>query len=85
MRWSWPASLEDDTIRGYLPRKRLLRERIAAGGPDAIAIALADKVAHYAAIVALARDAARHPVLATGVAGLLALVATRDGQPADIA
>lgn len=36
---------EDDAIRDYRKRKRALRAQIAAGGPDAIDIALADKVA----------------------------------------
>ena len=39
------AVTEEDTIRDYRARKRALRAQIAAGGPDAVDIALADKVA----------------------------------------
>jgi (p)ppGpp synthase/HD superfamily hydrolase len=39
------AVTEDDTIRDYRARKRALRAQIAAAGPAAIDIALADKVA----------------------------------------
>jgi (p)ppGpp synthase/HD superfamily hydrolase len=39
------AVTEDDDVKGYRRRKRALRARIAGGGPDAIDIALADKVA----------------------------------------
>ena len=39
------AVTEDDTIRDYRARRRPLRAQIAAGGPDAVDIALADKVA----------------------------------------
>jgi (p)ppGpp synthase/HD superfamily hydrolase len=39
------ALTEDDDIRGYRPRKRALREQIAAAGAPATDIALADKIA----------------------------------------
>ncbi len=39
------AVTEDGTIRDYRARKRALRAQIAAAGPEAIDIALADKVA----------------------------------------
>ena len=39
------AVSEDDGIANYRRRKRALREQIALAGPDAIDIALADKVA----------------------------------------
>jgi (p)ppGpp synthase/HD superfamily hydrolase len=39
------AVTEDETIRDYGKRKRALRAQTAAGGPHAIDIALADKVA----------------------------------------
>jgi (p)ppGpp synthase/HD superfamily hydrolase len=39
------AVTEDDRIRGYGRRKRALREQTALGGPAAVDVALADKIA----------------------------------------